>query len=475
MKSKSLDFSQIEWWIMTLVFLAIVLVNILEAPRYFNYYDDQLDQAIVMEYFAKIIIPITFFGTFYFLHKRLIPAYLRDRKPANLILFSFLIFLISYSIIAIFSVNAGITNTAILPFYINTVALYGGYLVMSYLIKQVLFSPKLNDFQIYNSLRLICIYPFILGFLFQLSVLGSDPVLFVFAVILPILVLVLFFIYYLIYLNIKNQKTRRANLFNILIQALVAIGFSSFSIAINDGTGLLFGLAVIILLQFLLIPLSIMAFKRYEGFQGQISKLTYQVDHGSASLDFLRSQINPHFLFNALNTLYASALIENAEKTADGVQKLGDMMRFMIHENQQDKIPLSREINYLRNYLDLQMLRFGKESKLEVDIQISEEMCQGDIAPMLLIPFVENAFKHGISLKEKSWIKLNLRCIAGSVHLDLVNSVHPEKPAENSREESGIGLDNVKKRLELVYPNIHQLNIIKNDSDFFVHLSIQLT
>jgi LytS/YehU family sensor histidine kinase len=121
------------------------------------------------------------------------------------------------------------------------------------------------------------------------------------------------------------------------------------------------------------------------------------------------------------------------------------------------------------------MLRFGKESKLEVDIQISEEHCHGDIAPMLLIPYVENAFKHGISLKEKSWIKLNLRCIAGSVHLDLVNSVHPEKPLENSREESGIGLDNVKKRLDLVYPDKHQLNIIKNDSDFFVHLSIQLT
>jgi sensor histidine kinase YesM len=94
---------------------------------------------------------------------------------------------------------------------------------------------------------------------------------------------------------------------------------------------------------------------------------------------------------------------------------------------------------------------------------------------MLLIPFVENAFKHGISSKEKSWIRLNLRCIAGSVHLDLVNSVHPDKPSsEQSREESGIGLENVKSRLQLVYPDRHSLNIVSNDTDFFVHLSIQL-
>jgi LytS/YehU family sensor histidine kinase len=167
--------------------------------------------------------------------------------------------------------------------------------------------------------------------------------------------------------------------------------------------------------------------------------------------------------------------MENAEKTSDGIQKLGDMMRFMLHENQLQRIPLSREIAYLRNYLDLQMLRFGAQSNLELDIQINESQCAGEIAPMLIIPFVENAFKHGISAKEKSWIRLNLRCISGSVHLDLVNSIHPDKPAsEKSREESGIGLENVKRRLQLVYPEQHQLNIIQNDTDFFVHLSIQL-
>jgi two-component system LytT family sensor kinase len=221
-------------------------------------------------------------------------------------------------------------------------------------------------------------------------------------------------------------------------------------------------------------PLSTLLFKKYDSYLGKITSLSNQVNQGNASFDFLRSQINPHFLFNALNTLYASALIENAEKTSDGIQKLGDMMRFMLHENQLPSIPLSREIDYLKNYLDLQLLRFGNQSNLDLSIQINESQCTGEIAPMLIIPFVENAFKHGISAKEKSWIRLNLRCISGSVHLDLVNSVHPEKPiAENSREEAGIGLENVKKRLYLLYPDRHQLTMVSNESDFFVHLSVQ--
>ena len=166
--------------------------------------------------------------------------------------------------------------------------------------------------------------------------------------------------------------------------------------------------------------------------------------------------------------------MENAEKTSDGIQKLGDMMRFMLHENQMDKIPLTREIDYLRNYLDLQMLRFKNEENLEVEIKLSDDICEGSISPMLLIPFVENAFKHGISTKSKSWIKINLRCLQGSVHLDVVNSIHPKKQTEDPRDESGIGLENVKSRLAHFYPQKHNLTIVANDAEHFVHLSVQL-
>ena len=119
-----------------------------------------------------------------------------------------------------------------------------------------------------------------------------------------------------------------------------------------------------------------------------------------ASLQKLRSQINPPFLFNALNTLYGTALSGNLANTAEGIQKLGDMMRFMLHENMQDSIPLSREAEYLRNYISLQKLRIPSESGIEINDHISEGCESQMIAPMLLIPFVENAFKHGISLNE---------------------------------------------------------------------------
>ena len=149
-------------------------------------------------------------------------------------------------------------------------------------------------------------------------------------------------------------------------------------------------------------------------------------------------------------------------------------MRFMIHENQQDKIPLKREIEYVNNYLDLQMLRFENEENLSVDFKLPSMECEGQIAPMLLIPFVENAFKHGISTKNKSWIKINLRCMKGTVHLDLVNSIHPRKVTDDPKDESGIGLENVRKRLEHYYPGKYNLSTIYNESEYFVHFSLQI-
>lgn len=310
-------------------------------------------------------------------------------------------------------------------------------------------------------------------FLGQKTIVG-DAVLIVFLIFLPVILGIVTYNFFLIYGKRKAGKKRQANWFIAILLIAVFMTFVIISAANNAEELILIGFLINGIILLIIIPLSNLIFKKYESMTGQILNLTTEVNQGNANLDFLRSQINPHFLFNALNTLYASALLENAEKTSDGIQKLGDMMRFMLHENQQAKIPLSREIDYLRNYIDLQMLRFGSQSNLEVDFQINDDSCQGMIAPMLLIPFLENAFKHGISAKEKSWIRMNLRCISGSVHLDLVNSVHASKSKEKSEESSGIGLDNVKKRLNLVYPNRHQLNIISNDTDFFVHFSVQI-
>ncbi|MDB5279140.1 MAG: hypothetical protein JWR61_4095 [Ferruginibacter sp.] len=193
----------------------------------------------------------------------------------------------------------------------------------------------------------------------------------------------------------------------------------------------------------------------------------------TADLQFLRSQINPHFLFNVLNTLYGAALQEKADRTATGIQQLGDMMRFMLHENNLDRIDMNREIDYLNNYIALQKLRTQSSPEIIIEDNISEQNCHHKIAPMLLIPFVENAFKHGISLTEKSWIKINLACNEKEIIFSVRNSMHFRQQDDPEKEKSGIGFKNVLQRLKLIYPGKHTITANGEGKEFFVQLSIQ--
>jgi two-component system, LytTR family, sensor kinase len=471
MKSKSLDFRQIEWWVVTLAFLSIFLFNLFGFRPGFN----DSSSFEIFKFVSRLVIPISLYGSFHLIHMVLIPRYEQNQKALPIILFTVLIGIVSLFISIMFGYNSKLINSPFPTFYFGAIGIYACYLISAYILQQALTPPKIRDFQLYNVVRLITIYLFTILFLVQMMPVTNEGPLLILGMVIPGLVLMGLYQYHLVYKNRLSGKTKASRWLNWGLLGLILFIFLVISLENNEEAIFVVGLGVVALMALILQPLTTLIFKKYDSFVGQISVLTNQVDQGNASFDFLRSQINPHFLFNALNTLYASALIENAEKTSDGIQKLGDMMRFMLHENQLPRIPLSREIDYLKNYLDLQMLRFGNQANLELDIQINDQTCQGEIAPMLIIPFVENAFKHGISTKEKSWIRLNLRCIAGSVHLDLVNSVHPEKSvSEKSREESGIGLDNVKNRLVILYPDQHQLNLVENDSDFFVHLSVQI-
>ena len=191
-----------------------------------------------------------------------------------------------------------------------------------------------------------------------------------------------------------------------------------------------------------------------------------------ADLQFLRSQINPHFLFNVLNTLYGTALQENAGQTAAGIQKLGDMMRFMLHENNLPFIQMDREIEYLKNYITLQKLRTQSSPEISIEDNIQEQGCNHEIAPMLLIPFVENAFKHGISLKENSWIKINLHCTDKEIVFEVRNSMHPQAANDPEKERSGIGFKNVLERLKLIYPGKHRISVNGDGREFFIQLAI---
>lgn len=208
--------------------------------------------------------------------------------------------------------------------------------------------------------------------------------------------------------------------------------------------------------------------------RSEINHLKTELVKSDASLSFLQSQINPHFLFNALNTLYGTALQENAERTGEGIQKLGDMMRFMLHENVQDKISLTRDIDYLENYISLQKLRTSRSADIAIDTQIDEQLNHFQIAPMLLIPFVENAFKHGISIQRPSYIKVSLQTKENILYFDVHNSIHIKSDNDPEKLKSGIGLINVKQRLALLYPNKHELIIRESAKEFFIHLTIQL-
>jgi sensor histidine kinase YesM len=468
MKSQALAFRQIEWWTITSIFLLITVVNTLN----FSTRNDQF----LGEHFTKVLIPIILYVGFYLTHMKLIPDYLKRKNMLALVGFGLLI-AVGTGLLTTVLTNAdpNISVTIFLRFYFNTMALYAAHLIAVLLVRNILMPPKLSDFQLYNGLRLVLIFIFVSVFLIQ----GTNRIInvtvpVIFSIILPITLLVVIYYYKLIFLNLEQGKKKAARWYLALIISMIFFPIFIISVERNSEAGILVGLGIIAFMLFILFPISRLIFKKYEDYLGQITTLTHEVTQGSANLSFLKSQINPHFLFNALNTLYGSALTENAEKTSDGIQKLGDMMRFMLHENLQDKISIKREIEYLRNYLDIQLLRFGKEPNLELTIQIQEDFCEGEIAPMVLIPFIENAFKHGISTKNKSWIKINLRCLKGSIHLDVVNSLHPKKSTKDPKDESGIGLVNVKKRLELLYPQRHSLTIVENDMEYFVHFSLQL-
>lgn len=205
----------------------------------------------------------------------------------------------------------------------------------------------------------------------------------------------------------------------------------------------------------------------------QKNKLQAQVSVKSAELDQLRTQVNPHFLFNALNSLYSVALKERAETTASGIQKLGDMMRFMLNENHRDLIPVTREVEQLENYIEIQRMRIDETQDIRISAHLPHPETEMLIAPMLLNPFVENAFKHGISLANPSWIHITLSFDRENLYFKVQNSLHNARETDPEKFNHGIGLENVRRRLNLLYPQRHRLVIEQSEQDFFVSLTLK--
>ncbi|QNK65015.1 histidine kinase [Pedobacter sp. PAMC26386] len=284
-------------------------------------------------------------------------------------------------------------------------------------------------------------------------------------------------IYYMIPTMLAQGKQYRHYLGkNFLLTLLLSIPLGLIAVVIS-GRGEMFPImnAFHLTAQLLIgTPLAWYIYKTRNATDEQIFTLKKELGKSDAKLGFLKSQINPHFLFNALNTLYGTALQEKAERTGEGIQKLGDMMRFMLHENMQDKISLNRDIDYLNNYIELQKLRTSTTVDILIKTEIEEQLADLKISPMLLIPFVENAFKHGISLQSPSHIKVTLQTKANMLYFDVNNSIHLKADGDPEKINSGIGLQNVKQRLNLLYPKKHELVIRESAKEFFVHLTLNL-
>lgn len=192
-----------------------------------------------------------------------------------------------------------------------------------------------------------------------------------------------------------------------------------------------------------------------------------------AELNFLKAQVNPHFLFNVLNMAYASAAGNGDERTAGIIEKLANLMRYMLYESNVSSIELSREVEYMESFIELQKMRLSKEIQAAVKFCVEGDHSKYKIAPLILIPFVENAFKHGIRLDKPSDILIRLKVEGMSLYFEVENSVAKAKN-ELGRKAGGVGLENVKKRLALLYPNNHQLQISQKDDTFHTKLVLQL-
>lgn len=189
----------------------------------------------------------------------------------------------------------------------------------------------------------------------------------------------------------------------------------------------------------------------------------------NAELSYLKAQINPHFLFNTLNSIYSLA-IDKSDETAEAVVKLSGMMRYVITEANNKFVPLEKEISYISDYISLQKLRLDQNVKLTYTV--TGEPAGKEIAPIILISFIENAFKYGVSTEEESFIGIKIDITGDHLHLFINN----KKVVVNDKPEgkSGLGIENTKYRLQLLYPAAHKLIISETKENFSVTLSIFL-
>jgi two-component system LytT family sensor kinase len=206
--------------------------------------------------------------------------------------------------------------------------------------------------------------------------------------------------------------------------------------------------------------------------QSKIEKMHEEMEKAklNAELAILKNQISPHFLFNTLNNIY-SLIGRNNEDSKNAVINLSKLMRYLLNESGKDNNLLSDEIEFMNNYIDLMKLRIGAKTKLKVSFPVEYKDLM--IPHLLLISLIENAFKYGISVQEESYVSISLECSGNNILFKCENGL-PESINGTIFASAGIGLENLKKRLNLLYQNRHKLEITRTKNKFEVNLIIQL-
>lgn len=205
-----------------------------------------------------------------------------------------------------------------------------------------------------------------------------------------------------------------------------------------------------------------------QGFDRWESYKQLKNEHAKAELSLLKSKVDPHFFFNTLNNLYGLT-VEKSEKAPDVILKLSDIMRYVIYDGDEERVSLKKEIEYLEKYIEIHKIRFKKQVDITFEKNIENDSEQ--IAPLMLVTLIENAFKHGIEqLADNAYLNIDLTVQKGKLTF-LVENNFKEK---DKKKRSGIGLRNLQKRLQLIYPKKHKIELQKNDSVFTAKLNLML-
>ncbi|SFH41630.1 sensor histidine kinase [Pedobacter insulae] len=500
------DLQKIEFWVATGLYLLVIFLMVINidsdtlsgrfySRQIYSFKNAGINFSYLPHYFLPKLLSTTYvYLVFLLLNFYLIPTLIRQ---TNLILNTFLLLSVFFLYGLFMSIGYTYSQAYLLVEYNNITEAYthlfvkgfaqATYIILmfSFYVLTKTFLPKiLTHFnQKYQHPKILneCVIAFV-AYVFILFLLGTqtdrDYYGIIWAFVVPLGILHYGYSLYRLIPDLKNMNIGfwgflwRSILLLALTGAIVAAVAMIFSH--DDETWPIIFSFNMGVHCFFTTPLIWVIYNYRLKNKSEISFLKKELGKSDASLSFLQSQINPHFLFNALNTLYGTALQENAERTGEGIQKLGDMMRFMLHENVQEKISLTRDIDYLENYISLQKLRTSRSADIAIETKIDEQLNNFQIAPMLLIPFVENAFKHGISLQHPSHIKITLQTKENTLYFDVHNSIHIKPDHDPEKLKSGIGLENVKQRLVLLYPGKHELIIRESAKEFFIHLTLQL-